>query len=116
MKLSITAVLFASILAVSATESSNEQCTVQAIPAIRCKVIVSEGDGPTANCRSGPGTDFDIVKKIDSGTESLFSCYKKGECIGGNCTWDKLHFEGGSCFLSGTLTDKRCSAASLGDC
>jgi hypothetical protein len=28
-------------------------------------------------------------------------------------TWDKLHYDGGSCFLSGSLTDSSCS---IGKC
>lgn len=28
-------------------------------------------------------------------------------------TWDQLHYDGGSCFLSGSLTDSACS---IGEC
>ena len=28
-------------------------------------------------------------------------------------TWDQLHYDGGSCFLSGSLTDSNCS---IGKC
>ena len=86
MKLSATAVLLllpASILAVPAAESSNEQCHVVALSAIRCKVA-NITPGTTANCRTGPGTDYPVAKKVDAGSEHLFSCYKKGECVDGN--------------------------------
>lgn len=85
MKLSITAVLLllpAGILAVP-TESSNEQCHVEALTATRCK-IVNVNPGSTANCRTGPGTEFPVAKKVDADSSHLFSCYKKGECIDGN--------------------------------
>ncbi|OBT63917.1 hypothetical protein VE03_05992 [Pseudogymnoascus sp. 23342-1-I1] len=117
MKLSVSAVLLllpAGILAVP-TESSNEQCHVVALTATRCK-IVNVNPGSSANCRTGPGTEYPVAKKIDADSSYLFSCYKKGECIDGNCTWDQLHYDGGSCFLSGSLTDSACSIAALGAC
>ncbi|KFY70175.1 hypothetical protein V499_09396 [Pseudogymnoascus sp. VKM F-103] len=116
MKFSITAALLllpATILAVPAAESSTEQC--QVIKAISCKVI-NISAGTTANCRTGPGTDYPVAKKVDAGSKHAFSCYKKGECVNGNCTWDQLHYDGGSCFLSGSLTDSSCSIAALGPC
>ncbi|KFY18938.1 hypothetical protein V493_08242 [Pseudogymnoascus sp. VKM F-4281 (FW-2241)] len=118
MKLSITAALLllpASILAVPVAESSNEQCHVVALSAISCKVV-GVNAGSSANCRTGPGTEYPVVKKVDGDSKHLFSCYKKGECIDGNCTWDQLHYDGGSCFLSGSLTDSGCSMAALGEC
>lgn len=84
MKFSITAALLllpASILAVPAAESSSEQC--QVIKAISCKVI-NISAGTTANCRTGPGTDYPVAKKVDAGSKHAFSCYKKGECVDGN--------------------------------
>ncbi|KFX85775.1 hypothetical protein V495_01802 [Pseudogymnoascus sp. VKM F-4514 (FW-929)] len=115
MKLSVSAILFLLPASILAADSSNEQCQVIALSAIRCKIVGVDA-GSTANCRTGPGTDFPVAKKISADAEHLFSCYKKGTCVDNNCTWDQLHYDGGSCFLSGSLTDDRCTIAALGEC
>lgn len=84
MKFSTVAVLLffpASILGMPASEP--EQCHVEALSAIRCKVV-NVKPGTKANCRSGPGTDYPVAFQVDAGSEYLFSCYKKGTCVDDN--------------------------------
>ncbi|KAL3467007.1 hypothetical protein BJX64DRAFT_284155 [Aspergillus heterothallicus] len=41
------------------------------------------------NCRSGPGTSYDIVTSYTKGTEVSISCQASGTSVNGNSIWDK---------------------------
>jgi hypothetical protein len=69
-----------------------------------------------ANCRSGPGFDYPVTHLPGTGVDYHFRCYKTGDCYNNNCTWDKLVWSGGSCYVNGYYTDSRCTAAALGKC
>jgi uncharacterized protein YgiM (DUF1202 family) len=43
---------------------------------LSCTVVASE-----VNCRSGPGTEFDVVTSLKKGFVGTFDCAKTGECI-----------------------------------
>ncbi|KAL3484778.1 hypothetical protein BJX62DRAFT_243614 [Aspergillus germanicus] len=69
------------------------------------------------NCRDGPGTANKIIATAHNGDKYKFSCFAKGECINGNCTWDLLVWNGGRCWINGYYTSAACSMANLGtDC
>jgi len=69
-----------------------------------------------ANCRSGPGTSYPVTHWAYKGVSYAFACYKPGDCYNGNCTWDKLVWNGGYCYVNGYLTDNNCTPARLGLC
>ncbi|PLB40977.1 uncharacterized protein BDW47DRAFT_100280 [Aspergillus candidus] len=81
---------------------------------VSCKIInVSK----YANCRSGPGTNYEVRHRAPVGQSYNFVCYKKGECYQGNCTWDKIIIDSGYvCYVNGYFTDSKCSMAALGKC
>ncbi|KAL2842549.1 hypothetical protein BJY01DRAFT_264478 [Aspergillus pseudoustus] len=43
----------------------------------------------TLNCRSGPGTSYDVVTSYPEGTEVSISCQTSGTSVNGNSIWDK---------------------------
>ncbi|KFZ05925.1 hypothetical protein V501_07899 [Pseudogymnoascus sp. VKM F-4519 (FW-2642)] len=68
----------------------------------------------TVNCRSGPGTSYPVVGQTFNGEKFVFTCYKRGTCVSGNCTWDYMPEHG--CYISGYYTSSACSIANLGLC
>ncbi|KFY12953.1 hypothetical protein V491_06577 [Pseudogymnoascus sp. VKM F-3775] len=68
----------------------------------------------TVNCRAGPGTGYAVKAYAHNGDKYYFTCYKKGTCVNGNCTWDYL--KAGNCYISGYYTSSVCSIANLGPC
>ena len=46
-----------------------------------CKIV---GDAGYVNCRYQPTTDAGALVMFKKGSKHDFSCWKKGECIGGN--------------------------------
>lgn len=78
-----------------------------------CKIINTDY---FAHCRSGPGTNNDITYYVFTNTDYEFECYDTGTCVDDNCTWDKLTWQDGSCWVSGFLTDDRCTVSRLGAC
>ncbi|OBT61628.1 hypothetical protein VE03_08838, partial [Pseudogymnoascus sp. 23342-1-I1] len=71
-----------------------------------CKII---NVNSYVNCRSGPGTQYPVVYKLPTGVKIHFDCYKRGECVGGNCTWDRFVSVTKNCFASGYYTDSACT-------
>ncbi|KAL4893614.1 hypothetical protein BDV59DRAFT_201784 [Aspergillus ambiguus] len=45
--------------------------------------------GDDVNCRSGPGTSYDSIKKYTKGSDVTVTCQSPGESIFGNSLWDK---------------------------
>ncbi|KAL2258535.1 hypothetical protein VTK26DRAFT_8124 [Humicola hyalothermophila] len=45
--------------------------------------------GNGVNCRSGPGTNYKVVKSYQKGADVKISCQTRGESINGNNIWDK---------------------------
>ncbi|KFZ21638.1 hypothetical protein V502_02917 [Pseudogymnoascus sp. VKM F-4520 (FW-2644)] len=80
---------------------------------VTCKIT---GSSKTVNCRSGPGTGYKVIASVSKGSYYSFGCYKKGSCVNGNCTWDRIFWDGKSCYVSGVYTDSNCSASKLGKC
>ncbi|KFY67162.1 hypothetical protein V496_01736 [Pseudogymnoascus sp. VKM F-4515 (FW-2607)] len=68
----------------------------------------------TVNCRAGPGTGYAMKAYAHNGDKYYFTCYKRGECVNGNCTWDYL--KAGKCYINGYYTSSACSIANLGPC
>ncbi|KFX92838.1 hypothetical protein V495_03398 [Pseudogymnoascus sp. VKM F-4514 (FW-929)] len=68
----------------------------------------------TVNCRTGPGTSYPAPYYATNGQTFVFSCYKRGTCVSGNCTWDYVPAYG--CYISGYYTSAACSIANLGAC
>ncbi|KAJ5891641.1 uncharacterized protein N7473_007869 [Penicillium subrubescens] len=72
------------------------------------------------NCRSGPGTNYDIKVGLSSSWTRgyYFTCVKSGECVtlngAVNCGWD--YFEEDRCYVNGHYTDSSCTLAKLGRC
>jgi uncharacterized protein YraI len=64
--------------------SSLENRAVQA-----CEIV---GGASRVNCRSGPGTNYGVVRSLPRGEIYGFSCVKSGECvvIGGATNWSVL--------------------------
>ncbi|KAJ6071004.1 hypothetical protein N7467_012323 [Penicillium canescens] len=81
---------------------------------IGCKIVNSSSD--KVNCRSGPGTSYPVVAYVFPGTTYTFNCYKSGDCYEGNCTWDRVNYSGGVCYVNGYYTSSACSTAALGKC
>ncbi|KAL4923601.1 uncharacterized protein BDV17DRAFT_296230 [Aspergillus undulatus] len=79
-----------------------------------CKIVNSSSDH--VNCRSGPGFDYSITARVYPGTSYSFNCYKSGDCYNGNCTWQRINWDGKFCYVNGYYTDSRCTAAALGKC
>ncbi|KAL2786253.1 hypothetical protein BJX66DRAFT_342307 [Aspergillus keveii] len=68
--------------------------------------------GNGVNCRSGPGTSYDVVTSYAKGTEVSISCQAEGTSVNGNSIWDKT---GDDCYVAdyyvktgtdGYVTDK----------
>ncbi|KFX92070.1 hypothetical protein O988_07437 [Pseudogymnoascus sp. VKM F-3808] len=66
------------------------------------------------NCRAGPGTGYKSIMEVPKGSAATYKCYKRGECINGNCTWDYIYDQ--KCYVNGYYTDSYCSIAKLGPC
>ncbi|KAF9885031.1 hypothetical protein FE257_000762 [Aspergillus nanangensis] len=79
-----------------------------------CK-IVNTGSA-SVNCRTGPGFDYPASFGVGPGKSYSFSCYKTGDCYEGNCTWDRISWDGKVCYVNGYYTDSRCTIAALGKC
>ncbi|KFZ09282.1 hypothetical protein V502_08843 [Pseudogymnoascus sp. VKM F-4520 (FW-2644)] len=75
-----------------------------------CKIVGTN----QVNCRYQPTTKAGAILGFPRGSKHEFSCYKIGECINGNCTWDWA--ENWNCFVSGYYTDSNCSRAKLKRC
>ncbi|KAH6848161.1 CHAP domain-containing protein [Chaetomium sp. MPI-CAGE-AT-0009] len=45
--------------------------------------------GETVNCRSGPGTSYDVKKSYSKGFDVKISCQTTGTSVNGNNIWDK---------------------------
>lgn len=67
--------LFTSILAAS----------LATLPAVSAYPIT----GDTVNCRSGPGTNYDVVKSYKSGEDIKIVCQASGTDVKGDSLWDK---------------------------
>ncbi|KFX94381.1 hypothetical protein O988_06337 [Pseudogymnoascus sp. VKM F-3808] len=65
-------------------------------------------------CRTGPGTNYPVYAYLPPKDVWPFRCYKRGECINGNCTWD--YAPQIECYVSGYYTSSACSIANLGLC
>ncbi|KAJ1951625.1 hypothetical protein FBU59_000030 [Linderina macrospora] len=46
-------------------------------------------NGDNVNCRSGPGTSFDAVRKYSRGDDVTLSCQTEGEAVRGDSLWGK---------------------------
>ncbi|KAJ1950047.1 hypothetical protein EC988_004534, partial [Linderina pennispora] len=44
-------------------------------------------NGDNVNCRTGPGTSHDVVRKYNSGDEVTLSCQTEGEAVRGDSLW-----------------------------
>ncbi|PGG97451.1 hypothetical protein GX51_07314 [Blastomyces parvus] len=80
-----------------------------------CK-IVNLSKGEYVNCRYAPTTKAGLIFVFSQGQKNRFSCKKKGQCIKGNCTWDRITLYGTTCYVSGYYTDSRCSSKRLPKC
>ncbi|KAL4938049.1 hypothetical protein BDV06DRAFT_215392 [Aspergillus oleicola] len=72
-----------------------------------CKIVNSSSDH--VNCRAGPGFDYSIVARVYPGSNYQFNCYKSGDCYEGNCTWQRINWDGKFCYVNGYYTDSRCT-------
>ncbi|KAK4107006.1 hypothetical protein N656DRAFT_772892 [Canariomyces notabilis] len=76
------------------------------------------GGASTVNCRSGPSTDFSVVRTVKKGDVWGFTCVRKGECVvingATNCGWDWSYTLG--CYINGHYTDSHCTLDRLGWC
>lgn len=45
--------------------------------------------GSNVNCRSGPGTNFPVVKQYQLGQNVQVTCQARGESVSGDTLWDK---------------------------
>ena len=54
-----------------------------------CEIV---GGSSRVNCRSGPGTNYGVVRSLTRGETYAFSCVKRGECvvINGASNWSVL--------------------------
>ncbi|RJE23077.1 hypothetical protein PHISCL_04567 [Aspergillus sclerotialis] len=77
-----------------------------------CKIL---GSG-NVNCRTGPGFKYPDSYIVTAGHRYNFDCYKSGDCYEGNCTWDRITWDGKTCYVNGHYTDSKCSANALGKC
>ncbi|KAL3479226.1 hypothetical protein BJX99DRAFT_255752 [Aspergillus californicus] len=78
-----------------------------------CKIVNTSG---TVNCRTGPGFDYAAAFTVNAGSSYTFSCYKSGDCYSGNCTWQRINWDGKTCYVNGYYTDSKCTVAALGKC
>ncbi|KXX79723.1 Uncharacterized protein YraJ [Madurella mycetomatis] len=75
------------------------------------------GDG--VNCRSGPGTNYKVIKSYKKGTDVKITCQVNGESINGNKIWDKTS---DGCYVtdyyvktgSNSMVTKKCSSGGGG--
>ncbi|KAH8587024.1 hypothetical protein B0O99DRAFT_40079 [Bisporella sp. PMI_857] len=81
---------------------------------ITCKIVNDNGEGGWGvKCRDRPDFSSNIVYDgLDNGESYTFSCYKRGDCYNGNCTWDYAVYLG--CWVHGYYTDNHCTVAALG--
>ncbi|KAL2869778.1 uncharacterized protein BJX67DRAFT_378832 [Aspergillus lucknowensis] len=56
-----------------------------ALPLVNAYLIIGDG----VNCRSGPGTSYDVVTSYALNTDVTLDCQAPGEDIYGDPTWDK---------------------------
>ncbi|KKZ66533.1 hypothetical protein EMCG_01129 [[Emmonsia] crescens] len=80
-----------------------------------CK-IVNLNKGQYVNCRYGPTTKAGNIFGFRKGQKLTFACYKKGQCVKGYCTWDRITLYGTTCYVNGYYTDNRCSSKKLPKC
>ncbi|KAL5044993.1 hypothetical protein BDW71DRAFT_208854 [Aspergillus fruticulosus] len=79
-----------------------------------CKIVNSSSD--KVNCRTGPGFDYPASYSVTPGKYYEFRCYKSGDCYNGNCTWQRINWDGKTCYVNGYYTDSKCTVAALGKC
>ncbi|KAG2414564.1 hypothetical protein HFD88_003755 [Aspergillus terreus] len=99
---------------VEARDVSPEALGLVKRSSVTCKIVNSSSS--TVNCRSGPGFDYATTYVVNVGSSYVFNCYKSGDCYEGNCTWQRISWDGKSCYVNGYYTDSRCTAAALGKC
>ncbi|OJD10883.1 hypothetical protein AJ78_08225 [Emergomyces pasteurianus Ep9510] len=80
-----------------------------------CKIVNLSKD-EYVNCRYAPTTKAGQIFAFSQGQKRIFSCKKKGQCINGNCTWDRITLYGTTCYVSGYYTDNNCSSKRLPKC
>jgi uncharacterized protein YraI len=51
---------------------------------VKCCDFVKVTSPTTVKCRSGPGTQYKIIKTYPANGRECYSCYESGECINGN--------------------------------
>ncbi|KAL4872104.1 hypothetical protein BDV12DRAFT_6591 [Aspergillus spectabilis] len=78
-----------------------------------CKIINAD---EYVNCRYTPHLDSGAIFGLKLGEKYVFACKKKGDCYGGNCTWDQITLYGTTCYVNGYFTDSNCSSAKLPAC
>ncbi|KFY86223.1 hypothetical protein V500_07781 [Pseudogymnoascus sp. VKM F-4518 (FW-2643)] len=81
---------------------------------VKCCDFVKVTSPTTVKCRSGPGTQYKIVKTYPASGRECYSCYESGTCINGNCSWDYNYMD--NCYISGYYTGSACTTAALGKC
>ncbi|KAJ0416856.1 hypothetical protein BJY00DRAFT_217175 [Aspergillus carlsbadensis] len=79
-----------------------------------CKIVNS--GSARVKCRKGPGFSYGVEAYVIPGKAYGFDCYKRGSCYSGNCTWQRITWDGRTCYVNGYYTDSRCTIASLGKC
>ncbi|RDW81625.1 uncharacterized protein DSM5745_05182 [Aspergillus mulundensis] len=79
-----------------------------------CKIVNSAS--ASVKCRSGPGFSYGVTAYVIPGKNYQFNCYKSGDCYEGNCTWQRINWDGKSCYVNGYYTDSKCTVAALGKC
>ncbi|KFY40455.1 hypothetical protein V494_03491 [Pseudogymnoascus sp. VKM F-4513 (FW-928)] len=92
------------------TEPANPLLDARAKKAQTCKILQAD----QLYCRYQPTTKAGSIVSFPKGSKHKFSCWKKGDCIGSNCTWDWNPTY--RCFVSGAYTDSNCSTAKLPKC
>ncbi|KAL4888342.1 hypothetical protein BDV59DRAFT_188683 [Aspergillus ambiguus] len=99
---------------VEARDISPEALGLVKRSSVTCKIVNSSS--ATVNCRTGPGFDYAASYVVDVGSSYTFNCYRSGDCYEGNCTWDRISWDGKTCYVNGYYTDSRCTVAALGAC
>ncbi|KAL4787193.1 hypothetical protein BJX76DRAFT_354380 [Aspergillus varians] len=79
-----------------------------------CKIVNSSSS--SVKCRTGPGFNYAVKASVIPGKSYQFNCYKSGDCYEGNCTWQRINWDGKTCYVNGYYTDSRCTVAALGKC
>ncbi|KAK2811632.1 hypothetical protein FQN50_001974 [Emmonsiellopsis sp. PD_5] len=74
-----------------------------------CK-IVNVDKGHTVNCRYEPTMEAGDIFGFPGGEKFTFSCYKKGDCVHGVCTWDQVTYLKTTCYVNGYYTDNHCTS------